>query len=244
MGIFVYLQGFRYGRKEASRLFSNRREEARLWTVPTFELLGRQSEAAIALLRCTEYGSLEGVISVWGIAGVGKSAIVRNVYSHIMLGLPQHLKTATESLRLGWIHRMEYAMYSSVDVPHPLNLADLSSRMLLDFHSDNIHGKENTAVGIMEGQDPIEVCRKFLCEEKCLVIIDGLQSKDDWDYIKAAFIPETTKSCIIIITNDSSVAHHCVANNEDRVVNVKGLEVDVALSLFKKVCHYQPLTCY
>ena len=61
---------------------------------------------------------------------------------------------------------------SWVDVPQPFNLMDFSWRLLLDFYSDDPKAKEAAAVGLMEGKDPIQECREFLCEEEFFVFVD------------------------------------------------------------------------
>ena len=96
-----------------------------------------------------------------------------------------------------------------MDVPDPFDLTDFSWRLLLDFHSDDPQAKENAAVSMMEGQDPILECCKFLREEECLVVIDGLRSTQDWDLIKATFLSEPTKGTIVVITKEAEVAVHC-----------------------------------
>jgi hypothetical protein len=183
------------------------------------------------------------VTSLWGIAGVGKSAVVRSVYCHLMLGLDQYFK-------MGSGHnltdpRTEFTMCSWVDVRHPFNLTDLSRHLLLDFHSDDLQANEKAAISIMEGQDPVQECRRIMHEYRCLVVIDGLQSREDWDLVQTAFLLDSTNACVIVITNEERVAAHCVDNKEDKVINVKGLEADAALTLFKKVCVCcQPLHYY
>ena len=123
-----------------------------------------------------------------------------------------------------------------MDVPCPFNLTDFSWRLLLDFHSDDPQAKETAAVSMMEGQDPILECCKFLQKEECFVVIDGLRSTQDWDLIKATLLSEPAKGTIIVITNEAKVAAHCVENNENRVLNVRRLEADDAV--LEKVCFY------
>lgn len=53
-----------------------------------------------------------GVISVWGIAGVGKSTFVRTIYNS----------------------HDQFEMYGWVNVSHPFNLRDLACSLLLDLH--------------------------------------------------------------------------------------------------------------
>ncbi|CAD6254038.1 unnamed protein product [Miscanthus lutarioriparius] len=61
------------------------------------------------------------VISVWGIAGVGKSALVRNLHYNIM---------SDSSNRI-------FTMYSWVDVSHPFNLRNLAWSLLSELRSDS-----------------------------------------------------------------------------------------------------------
>jgi hypothetical protein len=124
--------------------------------------------------------------------------------------------------------------YSWVDVPHPFNLTDLSRRLLMDFHSDYLATKETLIIGMMEGQDPIQECRKLLHQDICFVVIRGLRSIDDWDLIKVALLSEHVKGSIFVITNEKTVATHC-ANRKEGVINVKGLDPKATDSLFRKV---------
>lgn len=123
-------------------------------------------------------------------------------------------------------------------MPDQFNLTDFSRHLLLDFHSDDLHTKESAAIGIMEGQDPIQECRKILCQDRYLVVIDGLRSTHDWDLIKDALLREfqTTKSCIVIITNERNTAKHVIGHvPASKVLNVKCLQADAAHLLYREV---------
>jgi len=101
--------------------------------------------------------------------------------------------------RCSWVDSPCYKVLPWVFVP--LNLTDFLWRLLLDFYSDDPQAKEEVAVGLMEGTiDPIEKCREFLHNKKCLVVINGLlQSKEDWDRISTFFSEQHTQSIIIMI---------------------------------------------
>jgi hypothetical protein len=196
-------------------------EEAREW-FNKFELIGHDNESQGIMGQLRQHDSC--VVSVWGIAGVGKAYVVRSIYYSNMIGIESDYQAC-----LG-----KATKYSWVDVPHPFNLTDLSRRLLMDFHSDDLAAKETMIIGMMEGKDPIQECRKLLHQDVCFVVIRGLHSIDDWDLIKVALLTERVKGYIIVITNEKSVATHC-AQRKEGVINVKGLDFKDTDHLFRKV---------
>lgn len=139
------------------------------------------------------------------------------------------------------------ANLSLVNVPHPFNLQDFCWRLLLDFYSSDFETpgeavslmegeaaylqrlheqKEAATVDLMKGKvDCILACRQRLHEKKCLVVIDGLESSDDWDRIRTDLFSDqptqSSSSCIIVITQERNVAKHCVHNEKDGLLRVK-----------------------
>ncbi|XP_047054902.1 uncharacterized protein LOC124661085 [Lolium rigidum] len=183
--------------------------------------------------RLTKLTFEPGVVSVCGIAGVGKSAVIKHIYCNNMLCLGTSY--TLQDYIMEYIDEKTFMEYSWVNVIHPFNLTDFSQRLLLDFYSDDLQVKEVVAVRLMEGHDPIQGCCRLLRERACLVVVDGLRSTYEWDLIKANLLPGSSKSCIIVITNEAKIAKHCV-DKEDNMVNIKGLEPDEALTLLTKVC--------
>jgi hypothetical protein len=173
-----------------------------------------------------------GVISVWDPAGAGNSVLVKIVYYSLMLRSDASWECEYQERRI-W--SQEFAMFSWVDVPRPFNLKDFSWRLLLDFHSDDLHAKKVATVGMMEGQDPIQECSKFLRDYKCIVIIDGLRSTDDWDLIKSTLLSYPMTSHIVVITNAARVATYCT-DEGDQTIKFNCLEADVAHGPVVKVC--------
>lgn len=218
---------------------SERRKTATEWT-GKFELLEREVEGH--RLAKLVVGN-QDVVSVWGIAGVGKSSLVRSIYYNKMLQVDK-----TYWLSLGCAEGVgssdKFKSFGWVDVHHPFNLTDFIWHLLLDFHSDDPQAKETAAIGMMEGQDPIQACSKFLREEECLVVIDGLRSTQDWDLIKATLLAEPIRGTIVVITNEAKVARHCVEHDEKKIVNIRRLEAYAALDVLEnKVCLLPSIEC-
>uniref|UniRef100_A0ACD5Z622 Uncharacterized protein n=1 Tax=Avena sativa TaxID=4498 RepID=A0ACD5Z622_AVESA len=169
-----------------------------------YPLVGRETEMnELRSYTAKARFSNSRVISVWGIAGIGKSSLVRNLYYDRVL------------------HSRQFNVYRWVDVSRPFNLRDFSRSLLLDHHSE---------------KDPIKECSELLRKNQCLVIIDDLQSKEEWDSIQAALLSSPSTSIIVVITTEASIATYCT-NNEEQVFNVKGLEAAAAMDLFRKEVH-------
>jgi hypothetical protein len=187
------------GREESSMgcLFPNRRKKASDW-INKFQhkvLLDRVSGQLGDRVR------IDGVISLWGTPGDGSSATARKIYYDELL-------SERENTDLG------FRFYSWIEVPVPFDLTDLCWRLLLDFYSDDIN-KERVAVDLTYGEpDPVQRCHSFLHQYKCLVVVRGLQSTHDWDLMRDALLSSGPISgCILVITNEASVATYCVGKD-------------------------------
>ena len=190
------------------RIPTSRKDVASSW-FDQFSLVGRESQMnELRNYQTTARFNDWQVMSVWGIAGVGKSVLVRNLYYERMLQKDPIFD------KYGWVL-----------VSHPFNLRDFSRSLLLDFHSKPIE-----TLGI---KDPIQECHKLLKEHPCLVVIDDVQSTEEWDLIQPSLVSRHSKSVIIVITTEESIATYC-ADNEEVVFNVKGLEAQASFDLFRK----------
>ncbi|CAL4991663.1 unnamed protein product [Urochloa decumbens] len=186
----------------------NKTEDAMEW-IEENQLVGRKVDISNLCVN------RRGVNAVFGIAGVGKSYIVEHVYWKKVI---EH----NPFKKFGW-----------VDVSHPFNIRDFSWSLLLDLHSGSLqHGN------MLRIRDPIQECRELLRKHVCLIVIDDLQSTEEWDLIKDALnLEHDYRSRIIVITNKESVAAYCSSN----LWNVEGLEIDEALDLFKTTAsNYKP----
>jgi hypothetical protein len=140
------------------------------------------------------------VISVWGMAGVGKSFLVEALYNHFA-------ETFESS--------------AVVSATHPFDIKHLCQDLVQDLKP-------------VQGEDIFARCWKYMEERWCLVVIDGLRSTEDWDLIESNLISGASRSCIIVITREESVARYC-AKSDNALCRIHGLEAEAARLLFEKV---------
>ncbi|KAF6987789.1 hypothetical protein CFC21_005399 [Triticum aestivum] len=187
------------------------------------ELIGRDTEQVELIGQIDEASR---VISVWGIAGVGKSALVRSAYHKYV-----HDRPNLSGLNLSFIHGW-------VNVPHPFNLREFCRSLLLNLSSEPSKTEEDAVAELANMTNPIDVCRRLLSDDQqqnqCLIVVDDLQSTEEWDRIKQA-LSFGEGCCVIIVTNDSSVAKYCSGQDQKLMLNVKGLCDMDASDLFNTV---------
>ncbi|KAF8700229.1 hypothetical protein HU200_034609 [Digitaria exilis] len=159
------------------------------------------------------------VVSVWGISGVGKSFLI------------QHFCRKAQQ-----DYQDQHCKFVWLNVPHPFDLRVLSRSLLSEL---KLLAPQDHII-ISNIKDPVQGCREYLQNQGqkqiCyFIVIDGLQSTEEWDLIRPTFVCTDQKKniAIIIITNEEDVAIHC-ATEKRFVWNVKGLEVDNAIKLFNQ----------
>jgi hypothetical protein len=116
----------------------------------------------------------------------------------------------------------------------------------MDFHSESLQAKETAPSNIVGIKGAIGKCRELLSTRRCLVVIDGLQSIQEWDLIQSSLVSRHSESrtVIIVITTEASIARYCT-DKEELTFNVKTLEADAAFDLFEnEVCFLDPPSIY
>ncbi|XP_062181838.1 disease resistance protein Pik-2-like [Phragmites australis] len=190
------------GTANGARLVGRSSDEDKLWN----------------LISAAGHSNRAHVISVRGFPGVGKSDLVRTVWQ-------RQASSQSQTPRL-------FEWYGWVDVSYPFNLRDFCARIL----SYTLNQSVGEYAGRVPQSEPdkkiIQECEEYLRDNRCLVVVDGLQSKEEWDSIKK-LIHESSKSCIVVVTAEQSVAKHC-AVQDDAVYGVKALGSKAALQLFRQ----------
>ncbi|KAG2557109.1 hypothetical protein PVAP13_8NG213200 [Panicum virgatum] len=194
-------------------------------------LYGRDEDLRwLSFIQLWLSGSIHGtgslVFSLWGISGVGKSFLIEHFYRKVK-------------------EKVDYRKIFRVDVSRPFDLRDVRKSLPPELLKP---GPEGSNPG-PEGSNPGPKGSKNV---RNLIIIDGLQSTEEWDRIRRVFKCTTTSStpqnssnaganipenvCIIIITDEESVANYC-ATGKSLVRNVKSLEAGHAIKLFNQVAN-------
>jgi hypothetical protein len=212
-----YLQGcWQYAiRGKKGRLFYDRRKDAREW-INKFEDVGGinldnnppdEEEG-----KAEEEGICVHTVSTLWNNDSRRSCVLRHAY----YGALSQQETEQVRCRISWVDLPSVdadldlyseADYYNADLPWDDDLdglRDFSWHLLLEFYSDDPQAKEAAAVGLMEGTvDPIEKCREFLRNEKCLLVINRLRSEEDWFSIKDTFFSEQHIRCSVVMSRDA-----------------------------------------
>ncbi|TVT98708.1 hypothetical protein EJB05_55937, partial [Eragrostis curvula] len=178
-----------------------------------FRLYGRHAEAKkleerIASARL----SMEPrVVSVWGLPGVGKSALVRTVYYNLVVMKPLFD-------RFAWVN------VSCMDKGFVLNSKD--KELDIEEFCRNLYF-DFCPTGSKVAEDCFQQCVLQLSGSRCLIVIDSLESEIQWDSIKVSLTAS-------MLGRNESVARHCALKEED-LLHVDGLEADAVRDLFINV---------
>ncbi|KAM0928981.1 hypothetical protein ACQ4PT_001901 [Festuca glaucescens] len=152
------------------------------------KLIGRDKEISDITELILEHSSTQQfqVIALWGMVGVGKTSVIRDIYEgrevNHMFG-EQAFVTVLRPFKLENILRslafQLYAMKGS-----------------MDFIDDS-----NTDIALMGVEDLTDVLLMMRSQEKsCLIVLDGLSSNMEWDEILPTFLAMRNPRLVIVIT--------------------------------------------
>jgi Ni2+-binding GTPase involved in maturation of urease and hydrogenase len=145
------------------------------------------------------------VISVWGMGGLGKTMLIKDVYRS------QNLIDMFEK-------------HAFVTVLHPFNLNELLKSLIMQLNVAT--SEKNGSTGAL-----IQELAKHLEGKKCLIVVDDLSTTAEWKMIKNCLPKLGKKSRIVVTTREESIAKHC-SGEQENIYRLKFLEH--ALDLFRK----------
>ncbi|CAL5004985.1 unnamed protein product [Urochloa decumbens] len=188
------------------------------------QLIGREKEKSdLIKLILNKLGQQFSVISVWGMGGIGKTILVKDVYQGQDL-----------------ISMFEKRVF--VTVMRPFILKDLLKSIVMQLAGadsskkkeaiDFVGGTRNK-VATLEAEKLIEELARLLEGKKCLIVFDDLSCTAEWDIIVQSFPKLDNTSRIIITTREESIAKHC-SKKQENIYRLKVLDHSDALDLFTR----------
>ncbi|KAG2640734.1 disease resistance protein Pik-2-like isoform X1 [Panicum virgatum] len=178
------------------------------------QLVGREKEKSDLInLISKQDGQQCTVISVWGMGGLGKTTLVKEVYqSQELSGL--------------------FEKRACITILRPFVLKEVleSLFMQLDAESSNMKGSNDFGSGTRNVKEELG---KLLERKRCLIVLDDLSSAAEWDTIIQSLPKMENASKIVITTREENIAMCCSPKQED-IYKLEVLENRDALDLFTK----------
>ncbi|CAM0146937.1 unnamed protein product [Urochloa decumbens] len=214
-----------FGSNNSAEIKTITRTETMVSVFKESQLIGREKEKAdiIRLITNEDNQKLE-VISVWGMGGLGKTALVRDVYqSQELIG--------------------KFEKRACVSIMRPFNPDDLLQSLAVQIDEKKSEKKEDEMVSEKNEDGTVEAKKKQggekknkpplagLQGKKYLIVLDDLLFSTEWDAIKLHFPATDTTSRIIITTRVEKIAKHC-SEKQHNVYKLKSLRHKDAQDLF------------
>ncbi|CAM0943611.1 unnamed protein product [Alopecurus aequalis] len=176
-------------------------------------LIGREMERTHLIKLISEQGEQCRVISIWGMVGIGKTALTKSLY---------------ESQELSGM----FEQGAWVSVMHPFNLDDVLTSLARQLKVDNfsVPGQANSkalASISLKSEESVKPPNSM----RCIIVLDGILSTEEWKLIKP-YLLATNASRIIVTTTQASVAEHCSTAYKN-IFKLQALDDAAALELFK-----------
>lgn len=179
-----------------------------------YEQVGREKEKSdIIKLISNEDGQQLDVISVWGMGGLGKTTLVRDVYQS------QHLS-------------VKFKYRACVTIMHPFNCDELIKSLARQLDAEDYENKEET--GLAGGRTKPRLQRSLtdiLEGKKYLIVLDDPSSATEWDSIIQHLPARDTASRIIVTTRSENIARHC-SKKQENIYKLQILGYEDGLNLF------------
>jgi hypothetical protein len=183
--------------------------------IQEWDIIGRSREKEELILELMSGGDGQlGVVSVWGMGGMGKSSLVSMVRNDP-----------------GLLDAYDYGAW--VTVPHPLDSPDAFMRRL----------RKELGLGAAAHDDDRDI-KGHLKDKRYMIVVDDLLTKEEWDQLWPKLFAfqkdqNTKGSRIIVTTRREDVALYCagsVGNGHGHVYPLKPLgEVESRTLLYNKV---------
>ncbi|XP_044961593.1 disease resistance protein Pik-2-like [Hordeum vulgare subsp. vulgare] len=186
------------------------------------QVIGRETEKSQILPLISDTSSKEfQVISVWGMGGLGKTALVTDIYQSQELG-GAFKKRACVTVMKPFNHEEHLRrLVTQLDV-------ETSEECDIMHSLGGAHKKLSRTVEELKDE-----LQRLLKEKRCLIVFDDLSSTTEWDLIRGDLPQTENASRIIVTTREVSIAIYC-SKKQKNVYKLESLNKKHALDLFTR----------
>ena len=177
------IESIMQGRRPSS-LNETQREQRETYSHPERVVVGLEDDTnkLVAFLL-----KEEGVASICGMGGLGKTTLAKMVYNH------HEVKRHFD--RRAWVYISQQFQRRRVWEDILISLLSPS-----EDQRDDIQKLNNAML--------VEKIRQVQLEEKCMVILDDIWKIEDWNILREVFPMETTNSKILLTSRNKDLALH------------------------------------
>ncbi|PIN17867.1 Apoptotic ATPase [Handroanthus impetiginosus] len=180
------------------------------------DVIGIEKPKELLLTWLSSINSGLKVISVVGMAGLGKTTLVKKVFDDA-------------SVKMKFDHHAWITVSESFNVENLLQ--NMIKRLLKDVKQPPPQGLE-----AMMADDMREFIYNFLQNKNYIIVLDDIWKIDAWEAVRYAFPRRTThgRGCIIITTRISSIADASCSESNGHVYKLEPLPEEKSRELFYK----------
>ncbi|CAM0881632.1 unnamed protein product [Alopecurus aequalis] len=161
------------------------------------------------------------VISVWGMGGLGKKTLVKDIYQNKLSGM--------------------FEKRACVTVMRPFSLVELLRRLVMQLDIQpydkkgpmGLMGSTKKTFHLMTLEEVMKELTRVLERKRCLIVLDDISSIAEWDIIIPMFREMENTIRIIVTTREEDIANHC-SKKKRNIYRLKGIEYKDARDLFTK----------
>uniref|UniRef100_A0ACD5TT22 Uncharacterized protein n=1 Tax=Avena sativa TaxID=4498 RepID=A0ACD5TT22_AVESA len=185
-------------------------------------LVGRDNiKSDIIKLMLNQASPTFQVISVWGMGGLGKTTLIKDIYQSQELSGTFEKRACVTVMRPFILEKLLGSIVMQLDAePSEKDVAGLL-------------GSTKRALPLMNLAELTEELARHLDTKRCLIVLDDISCNVEWDLITRRLPKMENASRIIVTTREEIVARHCSANQQN-IYQLEVLQDEHAHMLFTK----------
>ncbi|KAK3428215.1 hypothetical protein EUGRSUZ_E00968 [Eucalyptus grandis] len=148
------------------------------------DFFGREDSVQELVKELLKDGEQYRVITIWGMGGLGKTALARKVFTHDKV-------------------KNNFDGFAWACVSQEYHSKDILMEILVELVPD-----QREKVKEMMDDELFKALYEIQLKKRCIVVLDDIWAKEAWDSLQAAFPVKGTRSKLLITTRNREVAEH------------------------------------